>query len=223
MPQTAVVIGATGLTGTNLVTLLLHDPAFSKVRVLLRSPSLKQRPGLEVVIVDYNDEESLTDALKGDVLFCCIGTTIRKAGSKEQFREVDFEIPVRCATLARRQGMQQFQLISFSGADAHSRNFYTRIKGETEQAIQRLGYPSLHIFRPSVLLGVRREFRLGEWIVKILVLVFYFLWQGRWKKYRPVKAQNVARAMLHAAKNAPDGTHIYEYDAIKELAMQERK
>jgi uncharacterized protein YbjT (DUF2867 family) len=222
MPQTAVVIGATGLTGNNLVTLLLHDPQFSKVRVLLRTPSFKQRPGLEEVIVDFSDAQSLAEALQGDVLFCCIGTTIRKAGSQPAFREVDFEIPVRCATIARRQGMQQFQLISASGAHARSRNFYTRTKGETEQAIQQLGYPSLHIFRPSVLLGIRREFRLGEWLLTVLVVLFYFLWMGRWKKYRPVKAVNVARAMVHVAKNPPDGTHIYEYDAIRELAMKEK-
>lgn len=222
MPQTAVVIGATGLTGTTLVTLLLHDPHFSKVRVLLRSPSLKQRPGLEVLLVDFNDEESLSEALQGDVLFCCVGTTIRKAGTKARFREVDFEIPVRCATLARRHGMQQFQLISSSGANPHSRNFYLRTKGEVEQAIEKLGFPSLYIFRPSILLGIRRPFRLGAWLVKVLAMVFYFLWQGRWRKFRPVKAANVAHAMLNVAKKAPDGTHIYEYDAIKELVTQGR-
>ncbi len=222
MPQTAVVIGATGLTGTTLVTLLLHDPQFSKVRLLLRNPSLKQRPGLEMVLVDFNDEESLSDALQGDVIFCCIGTTIRQAGSKERFREVDFEIPVRCATLARRNNIQQFQLISSNGADAHSRNFYLRTKGEVEHAVEKLGFPSLHIFRPSILLGVRKVFRLKEWLIIALAMVFYFLWQGRWRKYRPVKAANVARAMLSASKKAPDGTHIYEYDAIKELASRER-
>jgi uncharacterized protein YbjT (DUF2867 family) len=222
MPQTAVVIGATGLTGSTLVTLLLHDPHFSKVRVLLRSPSFKQRPGLETVLVDFNDEESLSEALQGDVLFCCIGTTIRKAGTKERFREVDFEIPVRCATMARRHGIQQFLLISASGANPHSRHFYMRTKGEVEQAVEKLGFPSLHIFRPSILLGIRRGFRLTEWLATVLFMVFYFLWQGRWRKYRPVKAANVARAMLSASKKAPDGTHIYEYDAIKDLASRER-
>jgi uncharacterized protein YbjT (DUF2867 family) len=218
MSQTAVVIGATGLTGNSLVTLLLHDSRFSKVKVLLRSPSLKQRPGLEPVIVDYDDEESLAGALVGDILFCCIGTTIRKAGSKEQFREVDFEIPVRCATLARRQGMTQFLLVSAIGADARSRNFYLRTKGETELALQQLYYPALHIFRPSVLLGTRQEFRLGEWLGKGFILLFYFLLQGSWKKYRPIKAAKVAQAMINAAVQAPSGTHIYEFDMIKQLA-----
>lgn len=218
MPLTAVVLGATGLTGNSLVTLLLHDNRFSKVKVLLRSPSLKQRPGLEPIIVDFDDEESLASALHGDVLFCCIGTTIAKAGSKENFRKVDFEIPVRCATIAHRQNMQQFLLVSAVGANPSSINFYARTKGETEQAIEKIGFPALHIFRPSVLLGAREEFRPGEWIAKFLILVFYYFLQGRWKKYRPIKAVNVARAMIKAAINIPSGTHVYELDAIKELA-----
>jgi uncharacterized protein YbjT (DUF2867 family) len=145
MPQTAVVLGATGLTGNRLVTLLLHDNRFSKVKVLLRSPSFKQRPGLESIIVDFDDEESLASALHGDILFCCIGTTISKAGSKENFRKVDFEIPVRCATIAHRQNMQQFVLVSAVAANPKSINFYARTKGETEQAIEKIDFPSFRI------------------------------------------------------------------------------
>lgn len=218
MHQTAVVLGATGLTGNSLVTLLLHDPRFSKVKVLLRSPTLKQRPGLEPIIVDFNEEESLTAALQGDVVFCCVGTTIAKAGSQEKFREVDFNIPVRCATIARRNNIPQFVLMSSIGANTYSRNFYQRTKGETEKAIEKLGFPILQIFRPSMLLGRRQEFRLGEFIVYLLIPVFYFLLHGSWRKYRPIKAVNVSRAMINAAINTGSGTHVYESDAIKELA-----
>ena len=218
MSQTAVVLGATGLTGNSLVTLLLHDNRFSRVKVLLRKPTLKQRPGLEPIIVDFDDEESLTAALQGDVLFCCVGTTIAKAGSKEKFREVDFNIPVRCATIARRHNIPQFLLISSIGANPDSRNFYLRTKGETEHAIEKLGFPALHIFRPSMLLGRRQNLRFGELIAFLLVPVFYFLLHGSWRKYRPIKAVNVAKAMINAAINTPSGTHVYESDAIKELA-----
>ncbi|GAA0555516.1 NAD(P)H-binding protein [Chitinophaga japonensis] len=218
MPQTAVVIGATGLTGSHLVNLLLHNPAFDKVRVLLRRPSLKQRAGLESIIVDFEDEASLADALHGDVLFCCIGTTRRKAGSQEQFRQVDFNIPVRCATLAKRQGFPQFLLMSSVGANVHSRFFYLRTKGETEQAVTRLDFGSLHIFRPSALLGKRQELRPGALVGQWLVQVFYFLLQGRWKKYRGIRASTVAKAMMAAAVKGERGTHIYESDAIKEMA-----
>lgn len=218
MPQTAVVIGATGLTGSHLVNHLLHNRAFGKVKVLLRKPALKQRDGLESIIVDYENEESLAAALQGDVLFCCIGTTRRKAGSQEQFRQVDFNIPVRCATLAKRQGFNQFLLMSSVGANVHSRFFYLRTKGETEQAITKLGFRSMHIFRPSALLGRRADQRLGALIGQWLVQVFYFLLQGRWKKFRGIKANTVAKAMITAAVKGEAGTHIYESDAIKELA-----
>ncbi|KAA2240166.1 NAD(P)H-binding protein [Chitinophaga agrisoli] len=218
MPRTAVVIGATGLTGSNLVNLLLHNNAFDQVKVLLRKPTLKPRAGLESIIVDFEDENNLAAVLHGDVLFCCIGTTRRKAGSQEQFRQVDFNIPVRCATLAKRQGFGQFLLMSSVGANVHSRFFYLRTKGETEQAIIRLGFNSLHILRPSALLGKRDQPRLGSLVGQFLVQVFYFLLQGRWKKYRGIKASTVAKAMVAAAVKGEAGTHIYESDAIKEMA-----
>ncbi|OMP80290.1 NAD(P)H-binding protein [[Flexibacter] sp. ATCC 35208] len=223
MSQTAVVIGGTGLTGSHLVTRLLHDDRFSKVKVLLRTPSLKLRPGLEPIIVDFNDEEGLAQALTGDVMFCCIGTTIRQAGSQEKFRAVDHDIPVRCATIARRQGMKQFLLMSSIGASAISRNFYLRTKGETENGVMALAFPGYHIFRPSILVGLRRDFRLGEWFGYILTGLFYFFLLGRWKKYRPIKASNVALAMVYAAVNKPDGAHIYESDKIREMAEREKE
>jgi uncharacterized protein YbjT (DUF2867 family) len=223
MSQTAVVIGGTGLTGSHLVNLLLHDDRFSKVKVLLRSPSLKQRQGLEPIIVDYEDEENLQQALQGDALFCCIGTTIRQAGSREKFREVDFDIPVRCATIARRQGIKQFLLMSSVGASTISRNFYLRTKGETENAILSLGFPGLHIFRPSFLVGIRKKFRLGEWFAYMITGLFYFFLVGKWKKYRPIKAENVAHGMIYAAANTPSGQHVYESDKIREMAEMEKE
>jgi len=179
---------------------------------------LKPREGLETAIVDFGDEAALAEALHGDALFCCIGTTRRKAGGKEEFRQVDFDIPVRCATLARRQGFRQFLLMSSIGANVRSRFFYLRTKGETEQAVTTLGFSCLHIFRPSALLGKRRKKRLGELLGQWLVLVFYYLLQGRWKKYRAIKAATVAKAMISAAVKGEAGTHIYESDAIKEMA-----
>jgi uncharacterized protein YbjT (DUF2867 family) len=218
MPQTAVVIGATGLTGSHLVNLLLHSSAFDKVKVLLRKPSLKEREGLEIVIVDFEDEEKLAAAMHGEALFCCIGTTRRKAGGQEQFRQVDFNIPVRCATLAKRQGFSQFLLMSSVGANVYSRFFYLRTKGETEQAVTKLGFRCLHIFRPSALLGKRMDLRPGAIFGQWLVMVFYFLLQGRWKKFRAIKASTVAKAMIAAAAKGEPGTHIYELEAIKEMA-----
>ncbi|MBS0027889.1 oxidoreductase [Chitinophaga sp. 22321] len=217
MNKTAIVIGATGLTGTHLVAALLKDPYFSKVKVLVRKPWAHARPGLESIIVDFDDRESLAAALQGDVLFCCIGTTIRKAGSQENFREVDYGIPVKCAEIAHEQGVAQFALMSSIGADPHSRNFYLRTKGETEEAVQSSGFSGVYIFRPSVLIGPRNEFRLGEWLGKYLIQLFYFLLQGRWKKYRAIKAATVANAMIAATKHADTGVSIFESDAIQSM------
>lgn len=217
LAKTAVVIGATGLTGTHLVSALLQDPEFSRVKVLVRSPWAHARPGLESIIVDFEDEESLSEAMHGDALFCCVGTTIRKAGSKAQFRKVDHDIPVRCARIAQRQGIPLFLMISSVDANPNSRNFYLRTKGETEEAVLHTGFSGTYIFRPSVLLGERGEFRLGEWIGKCLIQAFYFLLVGRWKKYRGIKAATVAHAMVKAARKADAGIHIYESDAIQAL------
>ncbi|CAL1516900.1 oxidoreductase [Chitinophaga sp. MM2321] len=219
MNKTAIVIGATGLTGTHLVAALLQDPYFSKVRILIRKPWAHPRPGLESIIVDFDDEESLAEALQGDTLFCCIGTTIKKAGTQKKFREVDFDIPVRCATIARTNHVEQFLLISSIGAAASSRNFYLRTKGETEAAVLKKGFIGTYIFRPSFLIGQRKEFRLGEWIAKYLMQLFYFLLQGRWKKYRGIKAATVANAMLKAAKQGDAGVHIFESDAIQQMGV----
>lgn len=217
MSKTAIVIGATGLTGTYLVSALLQDPAFSKVKVLVRRPWAHEHPGLESIIVNFDDTTSLRTALQGDMLFCCIGTTIKKAGSQQNFREVDHDIPVRCARVALEQGVSQFLMISSIGAKPTSRNFYLRTKGETEQTILQLGYQSIHIFRPSIILGQRQEARLAETIGKWLIQVFYFLLQGTWKKYRGIKAVTIANAMLLAAKKGDPGAHIYESDAIQLL------
>lgn len=219
MNKTAIVIGATGLTGTHLVAALLQDPSFSKVKILIRQPWAHSRPKLESIIVDFEDAESLAPALQGDILFCCIGTTIKKAGSQENFRAVDYGIPVKCARIAKEQGVTQFLLMSSIGANARSRNFYLRTKGETEEAVQAAGFHSVSIFRPSVLIGPRKEFRLGEWLGKFLIQLFYFLLQGRWKKYRGIKAATVANAMIIAAKENEEGVSVFESDAIQQMGV----
>ncbi|GEP91417.1 Uncharacterized conserved protein YbjT, contains NAD(P)-binding and DUF2867 domains [Chitinophaga terrae (ex Kim and Jung 2007)] len=219
MSKTAIVLGATGLTGTYLVAALLQDPEYDKVRVLVRQPWAHSRPKLESVIVNFNDPASLTPHLQGDVLFCCIGTTIKKARTKERFKQVDYGIPVRCAEIAHSLGVKQYLVISAIGANARSRNFYLRTKGQMEQAVLKVGFPSIYIFRPSVLIGKRQEFRFGEWLGKYIIQLFYFLLQGRWKKYRGIKAATVANAMLVAARRADAGAHILESDAIQNLGV----
>ncbi|UYQ91620.1 NAD(P)H-binding protein [Chitinophaga horti] len=218
MSQTAIVIGATGLTGSSLVTALLDDPAFSVVKTVGRKPLTLTHPRLQQMTLSLTDIPALQGALLGDVMFCCIGTTIKKAGSKKAFTEVDLDIPVRCAEIAYRNGVKQFLLISAIGANAASPNFYLRTKGQTEQGIARTGFEGVHIFRPSIILGERQEFRLGEKIGGAIMQGLRFLLQGKLKKYRGISAEVIAAAMQKIARQKVKGTHIYESDEIQAIA-----
>lgn len=218
MSQTAIVIGATGLTGSCLVTTLLSDPAFSLVKAVGRKPLPLEHPRLQNITLSFTDTAALQEALHGDLLFCCIGTTIKKAGSKKAFTEVDLDIPLHCAELAKRNGVKQFLLISAIGANAAARNFYLRTKGQVEQGVARSGFESIHIFRPSFILGEREEFRLGEQIGKGLMAITTFLLQGKLKKYRGIEANVIADAMRKIALQHVKGTHIYESDEIQSIS-----
>lgn len=207
MRGTAIVIGATGLIGSLLVQDLLKNSQFTKVKALLRKPLPLRDGRLEQVVVDFTDDMALESVLHGDVLFCCIGTTIKKAGSQEAFNAVDYAIPVRCGTIARKNGITQFHLVSSIGAQASSKNFYLRTKGRTEAALRALQFPSLFIYQPSFLTGNRKEVRFGEQIAIMLMPVFSFLMRGRWRKYRPVKAENVAIKMRELSESGKTGVH----------------
>lgn len=168
LERKAMVIGATGLVGELLVHSLLEHPAYSLVRVLVRRPLEPQHPKLEQHVVDWEQLESQDHLFDGiDDLYCCLGTTIKKAGSQDNFRQVDYHYPVRAATIAKQHGVSQMLVISSMGASADSRVFYSRTKGEMEDALSDIGFPSLHIFRPSLILGDRNEKRFGEQMVRL--------------------------------------------------------
>jgi uncharacterized protein YbjT (DUF2867 family) len=149
--------------GGLLVRSLLQNPAYGRICVLVRRPLEWGHPKLEQHVVDWERLEEQKDLFRDvDDLYCCLGTTIKKAGSQENFRQVDFHYPVKAAKLAKEHGVSQMLVISSMGADAGSRVFYSRTKGEMEEALSAIGFRSLHIFRPSLILGDRKEKRLGE-------------------------------------------------------------
>ncbi len=186
--KTAVVIGATGLTGHLLVEALLNDQRYEQVKVLVRNSFSVEHQKLKVLVTDFQSSASLAAGLKGDDVFCCIGTTIRKAGSQEAFREVDYDIPVKAAAIALQNGVNQFIVISSLGANAHSSNFYLRTKGEMEQAVLKVGLPKVVIVRPSMLLGDRKEVRVGEKIGQWLIIALGPLLIAGLKKYRGISS-----------------------------------
>ena len=218
--QTAVVIGATGLIGSQMVELLLNDIDFSEVRVLARRPLSVSHPKLSVHIVSFEDYQVLKEKIStGHSLFCCVGTTQKKVkGDKTAYRKVDFDIPVNSAHAAIENGFKRYLLVSSVGADADSNNFYLKLKGEAEQAISKLPFESVHFFRPSLLLGNRMEFRLGEKIAQGSMQLLSFMFLGRLKKYKPIQSSDVAKGMIAAAKKTSSGVKVYQHDDIIELA-----
>lgn len=207
MPKTAIVIGGSGLIGNLLIEALLRDEAYSSVRALVRKPLAIQHPKLTNLVLRFDDENALQIALTGDVVFCCVGTTIKKAGSQAAFRAVDRELPLKCAAVAHKNGVAHFQLVSAVGAKASSSNFYLRTKGETENGLREIGFESLYFLRPSFLIGNRSEVRIGEQFAALVAPVMRFLLP---KKYRPVKAATVARKMIELDKNPQPGVHAIE-------------
>lgn len=202
---TALLLGATGLVGSACLTLLLTDGGYARVRVLLRRPLLPrpESPLLETHQVDFARPETYAQLTAVDHVYCAIGTTIKKARTQEAFRRVDLEIPLTVARLARDHGAGHFLLVSAIGADPRARTFYSRVKGELEEALRGLHYPSLTIIRPSLLLGQRAEWRTGERIGALGTPLI----PARWK---PVQAHRVAEALVAAGREDRPGIRYIE-------------
>lgn len=213
MPSVAL-LGATGLVGKHCLDLLASDRAFERIVVVARRRfGEATAPRVEGHIVDLERLEDHPDLFGVDQVICALGTTIKAVGgSQAKFRKVDYEIPLTAAKLALKRGARHYLLVSALGANAESRVFYSRVKGELEDALRTLGYRSLTIVRPSLLLGERAEFRMGEEIAKR----FGWVLPG---KYRPVSARDVARVLVKCAKKDEPGMHIIESDGIRGLAV----
>lgn len=217
MAKTAIIIGSTGLTGTSLLKLLLTSNAYDKVISFVRKSTKISHPKLTQHIINFDEPESYQELVEGDDLFCCLGTTIKKAGTQEAFEKVDLTYPLDFARTAAYNGVKQVSVISSIGANPKSNNFYLKTKGRLEEELRRLPFQSISIFRPSLLLGNRKEFRLGEKISRVLMAIAYIFLIGKLRKYRPIKAKQVASAMLRIAGQGTVGYHIYESDVIADI------
>jgi uncharacterized protein YbjT (DUF2867 family) len=219
----ALLLGAAGLIGSRLLSLLLDSEAYDKVAVLVRKP-IQAHPKLgPFVLPDFGAMDRYPEAFAGaEDVFCCLGTTIKTAGSQERFREVDYEYPVQAARLSKAAGAQRYVIVTSMGADASSRFFYNRVKGETEAAIRALQLPMVSIVRPSLLLGQREEVRFGERLTQALSRPLSFAFSGRLMKYRPIEARDVAAIMYRVAQMYSPGTHIYENEQLHRMAPGSR-
>lgn len=210
----AVIAGASGLVGGELLNLLLQNSEYERVISLGRRKLDVQHSKLEQIITDFSDIKKYEFWTEADVVFCCVGTTIKKAGSKENFRKVDVGIPKSLMDAAQLSSIQ-FHLISSIGANSDSKNFYLKTKGEVEDLLKISGIGEVHIYRPSILLGVRKEQRLGEKLGIVLNSLFSWLLIGKLKKYRGISASHLAQKMMFISlESQANGVYIHENDEL---------
>lgn len=215
----AIIIGATGLIGNALVDVLLADEKFEFVLVVARHSTGKKHAKLKEALVDFDQLDQSASVFQGDVLFSTLGTTIKTAGSQERQWEIDYDMQFNAAKHAVANGVKQLVLLSSAGADAKSRIFYSRMKGQLDEDVQALGFEQVKIIRPSMLAGDRKEFRWSEKIFTPIMCAFS--WIPGIRKYRPIKDVIVAKAMRNAAFLKSDQSQIIELEDIFRLAKNE--
>jgi uncharacterized protein YbjT (DUF2867 family) len=218
--KTALVAGATGLVGGELVKQLTSDAYYDQIRVISRRPIAYDDKRIKVVLVpDFDKLDKHGALLSADDVYCCLGTTIKKAGNKENFRKVDCQYPLELAKVSLKHGARQFLLVSSMGADPKSLFFYNRVKGELELELAIEPFRSILVFRPSLLLGNRKEHRAGEKFAQWFLPLLSPLMGGSLRKYRAIEAVDVAEAMLSAAKRGFSGFHVYNSEEVKMLKL----
>lgn len=209
----ALIIGATGATGKDLVDILLRDPDYTDVVIFVRRASGVVHPKLTEILTDFEKMEPIEGQIKGDVWFSCLGTTLKTAGSKDKQWHIDYEIPLEFARIAKRNGVAQMVLLSAYGASPRSGVFYSKMKGELEEKIKGLAFEKLIIFKPGLLLRKDTD-RLGE---RISASAIHFLnGLGIMKKFRPMPTEILAEKLAKVPKVCSNGTHVIELDGIFE-------
>jgi len=219
--RTALIVGASGLIGQHCLQALLQDSVYTQVKSLVRREMSTQHDKLQQHVVDFEDLKSNKDLIMADDIFCCLGTTIKKAGSKERFRQVDYHFPLETAKLALENGAKQFLIVTALGANSNSNIFYNQVKGKVEESLAALHYTTLQIFQPSLLLGDRQEKRTGEKIGQILFNALSFLFVGPLKKYKGIEGKVVAEVMVHQAKKDLQGAYVHNSEEIQTIYNKE--
>ncbi len=217
MSKIALVAGASGLIGSLVLDELVKLGEYHTIKALVRKGTTISAAGVTVLEVDFDHLDKYKEELKADAVFCCLGTTMKKARTREQFYKVDFTYPYSLAQIAVDNGASQFHLISSIGANPKSLFYYSRVKGEIEKAISSLSIPNINIYRPSLLLGKRQERRAGEHIGALFAKTLAPIILGPAKKYRAIEASVVARAMVKVSLKNLKGSQIFESDIISRM------
>jgi uncharacterized protein YbjT (DUF2867 family) len=217
MPHKVILVGASGLIGSHLLKLLVESPEISEILVILRKPLNLSNSKVLELIINFEELESFSDDIKGDIIFCCLGTTKAATPDRKLYRKIDLEYPIRLATIGLKNAIKQFHIVSSLGADIKSSNSYLKLKGELEEKLKALAIESLHLYQPSLLSGNRKDYRPGE---KLAINAFKFinpLLIGPLRKYRSIEAEKVALAMFKQSLKQLKGTYIYPSIQIQKL------
>lgn len=217
MSNTALVAGASGLVGGHCLKFLLEDNFFDTVKILVRSPIPFEHHKLIQIVVDYDQLQDFRLQMEATHTFCTLGTTIKKAGSQDAFRKVDFEYPLLLAKIMKSLGCENFSVVTALGSNANSPIFYNKVKGELENELRKIQFQQLQILQPSLLLGDRNESRMGEGIAQVFFKISKPIWQGPLKKYAGIEGEQVAKAMVRLAKQSSAGTTVYLSDELQDL------
>lgn len=217
MAKTAIILGATGLTGNALLKLLLESSDYDTVKIFARSTCGIRNSKIKEYIIDLFQLEDYKKDFIADDVFCCIGTTKAKTPDQETYLKIDFGIPVSAAKLCEQNRIKTFIVISALGADKNSSIFYNRTKGRMEEAVLNEGIKHTYILQPSLISGSREEYRFGELMAKYVMAIVNPFLMGKLKKYRSIHPQTIARCMMYLANNTFEGTRI-ESEDIKKLA-----
>lgn len=223
MEKKAVLLGASGLIGESLLEQLLSDIHYKEVLAVGRKKLERQHPKLKQLVVDFDKLNDYASEIQGDVIFCCLGTTKSKTPDQVQYKKIDYQYPLNAAAIAQINGIEQYHLVSALGANPSSSIFYTKTKGEVERDLKALPFKSIHIYQPSLLVGERKENRNMEGMMTVVMQVLNPLLFSGLRKYRSIKIEKVARAMLKKSLEDATGTFVYPSDKIEEISNESYK
>ena len=217
--KTALIFGSSGLIGNHLLDFILKDNYYQKIKLFVRSNIDIKDSRIEIIYDDFTNIDNLKDTIVGDDCFFCIGTTKKDTPNKNEYRRIEYDIPVNIAKIAKLNSINSFYYVSSMGANSNVSNSYLRNKGEVEDELAKLNFNKLAILKPSLLLGNRKKFRLGERIAQLIMTKLTFIFMGKMKKYKPIKAIDVVKAMINITKNDYK-INFFESDKLLELSKK---
>ena len=215
--KTAIIFGSSGLIGNELFKTILLNNSYSKIKIFVRTIPKVNNPKVEIIKTDFRNLEKYKDKINGDDCYFCIGTTKKDTPDKDEYRRIEYDLPIRIASIAKANSINSFFYVSSIGANPNASSNYLKNKGQVEEEIKNLNFPKLAIIRPSLLVGNRKTFRLGEIIFTPIMNTLTVFAFGSLKKYKPIKIENVVKAMLYISKNDSNEI-VFESDELERIA-----